>query len=73
MLSCSKNEFLSLRLLSSSGHAPHCVGERLEGIGCISSSDTSVAIIAWREGDENDKKMMNYSRNIKLLNVGLLF
>ena len=51
MLSCSENELLSLRLLSPSSHAPHRVGERLEGIGCVSSSDTSVAVIAWRKGE----------------------
>ena len=50
MLSCSKNELLSLRLLSASGHAPHCMGECLEGVGRVSSGDTSVAVIAWREG-----------------------
>ena len=50
MLSCSKNELLSLCLLSSSGHAPHSMGESLESIGCVSSSDTSVAVIAWKEG-----------------------
>ena len=49
VLSCSKNELLSLCLLGSSCHASHCVGECLEGIGSVSSSDTSVAIIAWRE------------------------
>lgn len=58
MLSCSQNKLLSLCLLSPSGHAPHCMGERLEGVGRVPSSYTSVAVIAWREGD-NDKNSDN--------------
>lgn len=63
MLSCSKNELLSLCLLSSSGHAPHSMGESLESIGCVSSSDTSVAVIAWKEGMIKKGELLSDKKN----------